>query len=247
MKKTIVLLFALGWLITNGQRQPILPYGHYSPRQVKNFANGDSPKAKKVSAYLLLKTGESSINSLFQKVVVKDTILEAGTYENSYWDVPTQELKFFPGKRFEGEITLYQNKIFETILYKDTCVNILNTQRKYFGLIEEDQPVPVPAVNHDWRYFRGTVSSTPPPPPPPPVIEIKHSKLYYFNKNYPLVKWIAGVGFAYGTYRIIENQGGSSEPIVVIPPPKKDGSPVDAQPQGRVQNPFIGFRANINF
>ena len=143
MKKLVVLVLTLGWLVSNGQREPILPYGNYSPKEVKEFANGDSPKAKKFSLYLLHKTGESNIDSLFQKVVVIDTLLEAGSYDNSCWDVQAQELKFFLGKRFKGEVTLYRNKIFETILYKDTCVNILNTPRKYFGLIDDDQPIPV--------------------------------------------------------------------------------------------------------
>lgn len=200
MKKTIVvLLLTLGWLITSGQRQPILPYGHYSPRQVKVFANSNSLKAKQFSAYLLHKTGESTINSLFQKVVVKDTTLEAGSYQNSYWDVPTQEIKFFVGKKFIGEVTLYQNKIFETILYKDTCVNILNTRRRYFGLISEDQPTPVVAPppskkeeSHDWRTYVVPVQ------PPPPLVIIEHSGFYKWQVRNgwwadPLVA--IGVGF----------------------------------------------------
>jgi len=122
-----------------GQRQPILPYGNYCPKEVEKFAKGNSSKAKQYTTLLLQKTGESSIESLFQKVVVKDTTLEAGTYENSYWDVKTQKIKFFPGKKFTGEVTLYNNKIYEDILYKDTCINLLNAQKRFLGLIKEDQ------------------------------------------------------------------------------------------------------------
>lgn len=136
-----VLILTLVWSVSSGQRQSIKPYGNYNPDEVKSFALGNSAKAKQFAEDILRRTGEENIDSLFKKVyIVKDTLLKAGTYDNSYWDVPSQKIVYFSGKEFSGEVSVYKNRIFETVLYKDTCVNALVTRKKYFGLIDEDQP-----------------------------------------------------------------------------------------------------------
>lgn len=142
-----VLILILNGLVSSGQRQPILPYGHYGPSEIKSFVEGDSPKAKQYKDLLLHKTGEDNLDSLLKKVFIRDTTFEAGVYDNTCWDVSTQKVFPFLGEYFKGKVYVYRNKIFEMVLWKDTCANILNTGRRYLNLIPEDQPHKVVKVD----------------------------------------------------------------------------------------------------
>lgn len=141
MKKLVLMLLLVTcWLMAKGQKQPILPYGDYSPVEIERFAKGSSAKARQFAELILLKTGETNLSELFQNVFVKDTVLEAGSYKNSCWNTETSRIEFFPGKKFIGKVGLYNNKKFEQVLYKGACGNILDTPKKLLGLIEEDLP-----------------------------------------------------------------------------------------------------------
>jgi hypothetical protein len=249
----------------------VIPNHNYTVSELKEFINGKDPIVvpwcetflwliqdglTKCNEDLFIVKGHGDprqtalymIENYFIKTV-RD--LDAG-FSNSGKTLKN-EIKFVVDKRsFKNmDFLTFKYGSCEKDIIKMNCFNTPNLLERKVDVPKpkgepEPEPEPVPAVNHDWRYFRGTVSSSPPPPPPPPVEEKKdHGWLYEYNKAHPLTKWVVGLGVAYGTYRVIENQGRSPRPIVVIPP--KDGSPVDAQPQGRIKTPFIGFSVNINF
>lgn len=147
MKKVMLLLLLVTcWLMANGQRQPILLYGDYSPNEIERFAKGGSSKARQFAEIILLKTGETNLSVLFQNVFVKDTFLLEGSYKNSCWNTETGRIEFFLGKKFKGKVGIYNNGKFELVLYKGACANILEVKKKLLinssiiGLNNEDLP-----------------------------------------------------------------------------------------------------------
>lgn len=148
MKKLLcVLMLILGWLVSFGQRQPILPYGNHSIAEIKTFSESGSEKSNQWKSIILGMTQEESMEAVLKKVSIVDTILKAGVYQNSCWNTQTKKIEFFLGKQFKGKVALYKGNDSEIILYKDTCANILKVSAKKFNisLSDNDEPYDAPA------------------------------------------------------------------------------------------------------
>lgn len=143
------------------QDQPLMPYGNHNPSEVKSFALGGTSKQIQYKNYLLLKTGESGIRILFQKVrVVKDTLLQAGSYQNSCWNVQKGLIKFYEGREYAGDVTVYEDGSRKIILYKNDCANLLNCKTEYFTLNNADLPYEAPKKEIQIVYVDRVVGNT---------------------------------------------------------------------------------------
>ncbi len=154
MKRNVILLIALAFgLECSAQKIPIRKYlndgGNYTIESMKIFYLEDTPVSNQCEKYLLLVTGEKDLNSLYKKVHTVDTTLNAGTYKNSCWDVPTGKIEFFLGKKFTGEVSVYENGYTKILLNKDNCQNVLG-ELEETGLSYEDMPY-VPDSSEDVR------------------------------------------------------------------------------------------------
>lgn len=137
----LIFAFAFG-LECSAQKLPIRPYlkgdSVYSLESMRLYYKENTPVSNQCVKYFLLKTGEKDLNSLFKKVITIDTTLKAGTYQNSYWDVPTGTLKFCSGKEFTGKISVYKEGKNTKLLFKNKCGNALD--ELVDGLSDEDLP-----------------------------------------------------------------------------------------------------------
>lgn len=198
MKKLWVFLLVtlVSVQVFAGQKLPILTYGDYSPVEVERFAKGVSSKAKQFKTILLSKTGESSIESLFQKVTVKTITLEAGDYDNSCFNTTTQKIEFFLGKQFTGKVAVYNNGNEEIILYKCACANILNARSTSVvnngGLIDEDLPYQATTQTQQTQSTQPVVVVQ----QQPQVIVVRGSSYSYGGGYYG-----GGYSVGYGSYR----------------------------------------------
>lgn len=141
MKNVLILASVLMFGLCAAQKQPLfISKGNHNPTEVESFALGNSSKAVQYRNYLLLKTGESDIVSLFKKVSVENYTLVAGSYQNSCWNTSTNLIEFYSGKEFTGDVTVYTNDSKRIILYKNNCGNLLNCREEVITLSDEDLP-----------------------------------------------------------------------------------------------------------
>lgn len=147
MKKLVVIILVLSAFAFEfecyAQKLPIREYlkndSVYTIESMKKFYLENTPISNQCERYLLSKTKEKDIESLFKNIIVIDTTLEAGVYKNSCWNVSDGLLDFFPGKKFTGKVAVYKKGKERIPLFKMKCGNVLDEAEKT-ELKEEDKP-----------------------------------------------------------------------------------------------------------
>ena len=103
--------------------QSVFPYSDYSWQQIQDSIVGDNPRAESLRNYLLALTNETSIENVFAKSYLVDTILPDDSYQNSGWDIRKDSLVFYSGKYYKGPVGVYQNGPFKVVFCKGKCIN----------------------------------------------------------------------------------------------------------------------------